>query len=158
MARNGCRGDGLAFAWMQQKTREVAMTDTIKFLKSQIESAEQWKNDHDRAMQCANLQDLIKLGITVHGIIRGVDDLWSRKVQSRAANFDPAIVNSLRAAYEWWIAPCAQIFSWISKFEEEGFKVDGATELRNAYSDVRGILRTDTPEIIAGFAKISDAA
>jgi len=133
-------------------------TDTIRFLESQVKCGEQWKMDHVRAMECANLEDIIKLGMSLYGIIRGIDDLWSRQVQSRATKFDPSVVEALEKAYNWWIKPCADIIKSISKFEIDGYKVAGAAELRDAHSTVRGILRTKTQEIIEGFAKPGQAA
>jgi hypothetical protein len=137
---------------------EIAMKSTIQFLNDQIESNEAWKPDHIRAMQCADLCDNIRLGLSLFNLFRSTDDLWSRHVQARSISFDPEVARSIYRAYEWWVAPCGSVFKAVDEFEKEGFKVEGAPELRAACVTVRELLKTNAEEVVAGLIRIYSPA
>jgi hypothetical protein len=131
-----------------QKKPVKSMTNAIAFLNDQIESDEIWKSDHKRAMQCADLGDKIKVGLSFFSLFRGTDELWSRGVQSGALPFDADVAKALYGAYRWWLIPCDEVLDATNQFEKEGYTVAGAPEFRAACVTVRGILRTDGEEVI----------
>ena len=133
-------------------------TNEIRFLKSQTESEELWKADHDSAMRCTALEEKIKAGLSFFGLINGLDALWSRRVQAGRYKFDAKIARDLYAFYQWWLAPCEHVFEAIATMEKEGYQVTGAVELRKAFSTARQILRTNIDEVISGMEKLSEAA
>src|SRR5258708_4750015 len=103
------------------------MTNAIQFLNDQIASDEVWKSDHKRATECVNLEDTIKVGLSLFGLFHGANELWSRRVQSGGTSFDPEIATALRDAYKWWMAPTDDVLEAVAQFEKEGFKVCGAS-------------------------------
>jgi hypothetical protein len=137
--------------------REEAMTSTIQFLNAQMEADETWKKDHRRAMQCADLVDRVKVGLSLFRLFRSTDELWSRRVQAGNEKFDPKMSRALYDVYKWWLTPCGKILAAISRFEEEGYRVDGAAELRDAYATARGILKTNMTELTSGYEQVIPA-
>ena len=134
------------------------MTPTIQFLNDQVKSEEIWKPDHERAMECVALQDKIKVGLSLFGLFAGVDDLWSRRVQSGTEEFSEEMASRLHTAFDWWIKPCEEVFAAVAIFEHEGFRVDATSDLRTAYVKAKGILKTNFPELIEGMKKARSAA
>lgn len=134
------------------------MNNEIQFLQDNVQSEEVWKTDHDRAMKCTELEEKIKVGLSYFGLINGMDNLWSRKVQARTIPFKAEFADALHELYNWWISPCSDVFAAIAQFENEGYKVDGSTELRKAFQTVKQTLRTDVKEVIAGLQRVRGAA
>lgn len=124
-----------------------------EFIGNQIEKdlAEQWKIEHARAMECRDVERMLKVGLALYNIFRTADEVWSQRVQTGEAEFSADTVKGLRAAYEWWLLPCDEVNARIRKMEDTpySFEVAGASEFRNAVRTVRQLMLSPVEPLIA---------
>ncbi len=106
-----------------------------QLLRDQIElyaeQSESWKPDHDEAMACRNLEDLIRLGRAVFRGVQNIDEDWSAMIRSGAT---PLLAKDAEEVADWyrrWYAPCAKVLGDIARFEGLGYTVEGADEFRD---------------------------
>jgi hypothetical protein len=108
-------------------TRRANLRGQIDLYTQQSES---WKPEHDEAMACRNLEDVIRLGISIFRGVQRVDQEWSEEVRSGAKSFNKDEAKEVADWYEWWYRPCPKVLGDIAGFEQRGYTVDGATEFR----------------------------
>ena len=79
------------------------MADQMSFVAEQLEEEKEgWKSDHDAAMECRDLEDLLRRGIGLFYWLRLADESWSKKVQGGTVPFDAARAKSIYKQYKWW--------------------------------------------------------
>jgi len=86
---------------------------------------EPWKEDHGNAMACRNLEEKIRVGNVLFGMVTQISD---RHLSSPESQEDPAPIENL---FRWWLKPCDRIKARIERFEgvfKDG--VEGADEFR----------------------------
>lgn len=91
----------------------------------------------------------VKNAVCLFRCIRGADELWSRRVQEGRAPRDPEALRTIRAAYDWWLAPCQWLYDRIVAWEKAfPVAVDGAEEFRRAWLEARTITMTSIDELM----------
>ena len=113
------------------------------------ENAETWKPDHDLAMACGQLEDLLLAGIeSLRGILT-CHQGWQEQVLSSQQEPDLAMDKAIWDMYAWWLRPCTRIKRELRFFERQGFTVEHAAEFRacleNLLDDRRRLIRPTTP-------------
>jgi hypothetical protein len=134
----------------------MAMESGVGFLVGQVEEEgkEAWKKDHDEAMECQDLEDMLGLGIALYHMIRRGDEAWSKKVQAGTVAFDADRAKTIHGAYEWWMIPCDTLLATVQKMEV-AFQVEHAEEFRRCVRRVRHLLDIGVNELIESFAQAS---
>jgi hypothetical protein len=124
-------------------------TDILNLqLDSLAEQAEAWKKDHDAAMACRDLEEVIAFGNYVFERIRAMDEEWS--AEARAAGTMPSEGDAKAVAnlYDKW-RHCARIaMSQAAVFEKAGHMVKGADRLREFCREVDGILSVPAERLL----------
>ncbi len=145
------------------------MIDTTAFFEDASESLsryerkagkmEQWKKEHDDAMKCFRLEEVLAFGLSIYHFINQVDENWRIKVHRNLVSYDAGMENAIADLYRWWLKPCGHLLSQIEAFERNGFDVTGAKEFLSASREVKGILTADA-EFFAddGLTRLKDAA
>lgn len=127
---------------------------TTEFFAEQIEDQrEAWKADHEEAMECRDLEDLIRRGLGLFHVVRLADESWSRKVQSGAAKFNPKFARDINSAYKWWLEPCDEVLAEIQRVERS-FPVEGAGEFLRCYRLAKNLASIDADELVESMAQI----
>lgn len=121
----------------------------LKLYEVQAEQAESWKNDHDRAMDCLELDGLVGFGLHLYDWLCRTDNILSRSVLEQKMQFSDQAAKKLAEWYAWWLEPCDSVLKEIDKFEAEGYQVHGADRFRRACQDVRAILSIPVERVLA---------
>ena len=113
------------------------------------EKAEAWKPDHDLAMACGQLEDLLLAGIESLREISAYHHGWQDQVLSGEQEPNLAMDQAIWDMYAWWLRPCSRVKRELRFFERQGFTVEHAAEFRdcleNLQDDRRGLVRPTTP-------------
>ena len=113
------------------------------------ENAEAWKPDHDLAMACGQLEDLLLAGIRSLHEITVYHQGWQKQVLSGQQNPGLAMDQAVWDMYAWWLRPCTRVKRELRFFERQGFTVEHAAEFRecleNLQVDRRGLVRPTAP-------------
>lgn len=91
-----------------------------------------WQIDHQRAMECRELEALIDLGLALLETIRRIDRRLRQNIRSGSVPFRKTDVEAVAALYEQWYAPCTPILRELERLESEGYMVDNAEAFRDA--------------------------
>lgn len=104
---------------------------------SQCASDESWKQAHEEAMACRDLEALLQVGI---GLYRSIEKLAPAPVagdgsaaQARTGEVESEVLD----LFDWWLRPCNNVDAHIRRFESRGYEVDGAKAFRSAWDEVR---------------------
>lgn len=116
--------------------------------ETEDEATEAWKPDHNLAMQCLALEELLCKGMGMFRRIREQDVAWSRKVQSGEADFDSERARHFRGRYERWYVPCDHVLKAVDYYEKQYRVIEGSNDFRKARLLVRQILDMPISEVI----------
>lgn len=130
------------------------MSDTRLIEEVTEQSRESWKQPHERAMACRDLEKLLAGGLQYFRAIRSFDEGWSMRVQANPSKFNADIAKQLRAHYEKWFQPCDKVLDEVERMERE-FPVDGAEEFRKARLLVKSILRVSVDRLISAMDEVN---
>ena len=85
--------------------------------KSLFRQSLQWSPDHNfEAMQRAELESFVRLGLRQYHVLRALDEAWSEDVQSGQIFYDEAVASYIHERYEWWMKPCEKIVERLNRF------------------------------------------
>lgn len=104
------------------------------------EQAEAWKLDHDRAMDCLDIEAITNFGLGIHRSILHADQTWTQAVRSGAMAMRREDAERISRWYTWWIKPCDMLLDKIGHLELDGYHVDNAAEFKDACLHVRSVL------------------
>lgn len=86
--------------------------------------------DHQRAMQCRELEDWLEYALSLLETIRRIDGRLRQRVADGVAPFDPAAAEDVFRLSKLWFAPAESLLREIERFEGEGFAVENAARFR----------------------------
>jgi len=130
------------------------MKDQMDFATELEEEREAWKPDHDAAMACYDVEDMILRGLALFFGIRRADESWSKKVQAGTLQFDQKRAQSIHAQYEWWLGPCDGVLSALAKAERAFKQVDNAEVFRRCVNLARRLVLIDVDGLIESHEQI----
>jgi hypothetical protein len=126
----------LAAGGSASKNEMSAIPTTRRLIEAYAES-EPWKEHHDRAMLCRDIEELMTWG--VH-LFRGLCDLEAN-LQSRALarrgeglSLDSA---EFEQAYRLWVTTSEGVLRLAGDLSEEGFQIDGLDKFRRIAEEAR---------------------
>jgi hypothetical protein len=128
---------------------------TTEFFAEHLEDQrEAWKADHDKAMECRDLEDLIRRGLGLFHIIRLADESWSRKVQAGTQKFNADAARGINAAYKWWLEPCDDVLKAIRQMELS-LPVEGAGEFLRCYRLAKNLAGIAVDDLIESVEQVT---
>ena len=104
---------------------------------------ERWKSDHDEAMQCLELEEVLVFGMAVYHHINRMDEVWRLSVHRKRTAFDPKVERLIMKLYRVWLRVYTVLGKMLRGFEDAGYDVAGAEEFRAMCREIRGILTPD---------------
>lgn len=137
----------------------VGPSEIERFLAEYSEQAERWKLDHDEAMACRDLEQLLVMGLMLAFSIDMIDTNWRTAMLADQVEYDLAEEEEIRGRYRAWLAPAADILGRIEAMEAKGFAVKWADEFRRAHREAVSLTVPDA-EFFSGEAlvELRDAA
>lgn len=103
---------------------------------------EQWKRDHDLAIECMDFELLLQHGLSVFDAINWLDESWRSRIYSKQDTYDPKSEELLQDLYQRWLLKCGDLRRELERHERH-FEVAYSDEFRAACVEVEGILSSD---------------
>jgi len=110
-------------------------------------SEERWQQDHEAAMGCCALEDVLAHGLMIHDRLNKANETWTQAVDQGQLPFSREIVAQFCHSWNWWLKPTERLLKAIRTFEGSGYTVENAERFRNCAAVVRSTPR-DVDEII----------
>ena len=117
------------------------MRNAEQILKAYAE-AEPWKKDHDAAMRCFEMDEVIELGNLAFRFLSYVDAAWQERVAAGKIPYTEEDDRQIGKLYETWVNITEQDLVEIEKLTREGFEVRGATSLIVQFEEARSLLES----------------
>lgn len=105
-------------------------------LYQQQAAAEQWNGEHETAMQCRDLEELIGIGLSLFNSLKERAHAVQDGIVRGAIQYSPEISEAFVEGYQDWLQPCAAVESAIQRFESRNYQVDKAEEFRLAVREI----------------------
>jgi hypothetical protein len=126
--------------------------------KSFREEAEEWKKDHDKAIECFDLEDFLFTGVRVADGLAVIDEQYRARVFSGKADFSPEYHEVFMETYRFLTEAFQETLETIDRFERRFGEVKYAKEFRSRLDEMRGILTPDNKFFGEGLIPLRDAA
>jgi hypothetical protein len=112
-------------------------------LRSCEERRELWKEDHDLAMVCCDVQEQLALLSYLFERINRADEAVREAVFAGREDHSPEFDSELENIYREWADVAGKYLSIVRKLESQGFSVEEAGELRSRLREAIGLLTPD---------------
>jgi hypothetical protein len=119
-----------------------------RILEAYAAGAEAWKRDHEEAMKCWDLEELVTVGNWLFRILTRAENEFYADSRSGRMPLEPAHKQTLLVAYRIWLAGSIQLLSRVEEFEAKDYQFKGADDLRSHRQEVERIL--DQQESLGG--------
>lgn len=120
--------------------------------------AEAWKKDHDKAIECYNLEDFLATGVRIADGLASLDEKHRSRVFAGEVEFDQEMHDMLTAAYGGLRDAFESLLETVVRFENRFGCVKNADEFRSRLNEIRGILTPDNVFFGDGLIPLRDAA
>jgi hypothetical protein len=101
---------------------------------------ESWKQDHDEAMRCRDLEDVIAVGVSTFHLLRRIEQAWRDRVFRGTEAFAPEDDAGYREGYRLWLQTTESLLAQASSLAERFGTVSGAEELQECVRQARDLL------------------
>jgi hypothetical protein len=95
---------------------------------------ETWKRDHATAMECHDLEALLRLGISAHGNLVAEFRAWAADVIAGTANYDAARHAAVADELRTWLGLVPEVSAWIDGCRRAGYAVEHVAEFERCRS------------------------
>ena len=107
--------------------------------------AESWKQDHDEAMECLNLEATIRFGINILDSFLAHEQAFRALVLESAANGvrNETTESALELGVEivrLWLKPAERLQNSIARFQERGYTVEPASDFAQRIEEAKWIV------------------
>jgi hypothetical protein len=106
--------------------------------------AERWQVDHEEAMACQNLEDLLLVGVSLSFGIDMIDTQWREAMMADQVPYASSDEEEIRDFYRTWLAPAEGMLANIARMEARGYEVKWADQFRRACREARAIFIDDS--------------
>lgn len=102
-----------------------------------------WQTEHQQALACFDLEDLIDYGLWVISSIRRYNDGWASAIENSKCTFSWDDATGFGQAYQKWLDTSERVLAVARAFEAQGYDVRRSGDLEEAISDVK-LMSLDT--------------
>jgi len=111
------------------------------------EDLEGWKFDHDAAMKCRNLEERLTVVNALLGVIAQLEARRHAEILSGSYQSDPYFEGRIRQAFRRLSRTCSKIDASITRFEHQGYEVEGSVLFRLHREEIQKIFREMTRRV-----------
>ncbi len=108
----------------------------LDFCRSQAETIEGWKREHDLAMACRLTEDVIEIALAALRNLRRHNQGWADLVERQEEAFSWDTARRFADAYRKWQDLAEDLVRSIDACKDHGFSVEGENKLREAQRGV----------------------
>ncbi len=112
-------------------------------LRTCEEGRELWKDDHDLAMVCCDVQEQLALLIYLFERINRADEAAREAIFAGREDHSPEFDSELESVYREWARVAGKYLDVVEKLESQGFIVEGADQARHRLREAVGLLTPD---------------
>jgi uncharacterized protein with von Willebrand factor type A (vWA) domain len=112
-------------------------------LRSCEESRELWKQDHDLATICCDVQEQLALLSYLFDRINRADEAAREAVFAGRQDHSPEFDSELESIYGEWAGVAGKCLDVVGELELQGFSVEGAGQMRSRLQEANGLLTPD---------------
>jgi hypothetical protein len=87
---------------------------------------ESWKTDHQDAMVCRDIEQVLLVGIAIYDGLNRADEMLRIGAATGKAKYTKEIGAAFSALFDWWLSPCGRLELEIHKIQRKGFTVENA--------------------------------
>lgn len=118
----------------------MAMNEIVKRqVRAFKETVDRWESDHVDAMECLDLEQLLRVGIWLYDLLHETDKRWRTALAEGKAQYDPKVDKAFDEVFDMWLEPCALVDARIKKCESKKYRVEGAREFRERYQRAKSV-------------------
>jgi hypothetical protein len=111
---------------------------------------ESWKEDHDVALRCRDVEEVLAVGIAVFELLRRVEQTWREAVFREVEDFNAEDDAAIRQCYHNWLLPTEAFLGRLPPFERRFGAIEGVAEIRDRVQEARGLLASWQPPALSG--------
>jgi hypothetical protein len=112
-------------------------------LRSCEAGRELWKEDHDLAMVCCDVQEQLALLSYLFERINRADEAAREAIFAGRQDYNPEFDLELESVFRQWSDVAGKYLDMVGKLELQGFSVEGTDELRGRLGEAVGLLTPD---------------
>jgi hypothetical protein len=123
------------------------MSEALRIVEAHLDAlarqSEAWKEDHDKAMACYRLEEVIAYAIFVFDRIVAHDNHWHSEIFNKNAAYNDDLDREIETLFRLWSAQALICLDCAKTMSQQGFRVDGADRLQSQQEEALGILTPD---------------
>jgi len=105
---------------------------------------EPWQNDHDAAMRCFDLEEILWVGNGIFDVITQFDENNQSRCLSGAVEYDPELTNSIKDLYRTWFESGSKFIPRLERCRKEFGHVANSEGFLSRRREAEGILTEDS--------------
>jgi len=134
----------------------AVVRDAIESYQRHAEN-EPWKIDHDAAMKCYDLEEMLWVGNGIFDAITQFDENYRARCFAGVTEYDTNHPNTIKEAYAWWLRPSKKIRADIEKCLQRFGHVENSEGFLSRCREAEGIL-TEDASFFTGLVNLRDEA
>lgn len=104
--------------------------------------AEPWKDDHDAAMRCFEMEEVIAVGNLAFQFVSYIDAAWQDLVVAGKVLYQEEEDRQISQFYRRWAEITERNLDEIKKLTQDGFEIKGVDQCLNHFEEARGVLES----------------
>jgi hypothetical protein len=97
------------------------------------EDVEGWKDDHADAMACYDLEEILRVGVSLYDLIDRRDEYWRLALARGKFSYSKKFDDEIQELFDLWLNACKRVEGFIAALEAKNYVVDGANEFRERF-------------------------
>ena len=106
------------------------------------DAVEPWRADHDTAMQCFEMEEILAVGNMAYDLVSFIDAAWQDRVARGKVLFTEEDDRQIGELYRKWIEVSERKVGDIGRLAHEGYEVHGADTFLTHLEEARAILES----------------
>ncbi len=102
--------------------------------------AEGWAKDHDDAIACRNVEQMIRLGVGLYDGLESADEKLRLDAARGKFVYTDEVDRAFGKLFRWWLDPCHLVEAEISALEAKSYTVELASAFRERCARARSVL------------------
>lgn len=104
--------------------------------------ADPWKLDHDDAMRCFEMEEIIAVGNMTYKLVSYIVATWQDHVVAGSVPYQDEDDRQISQFYQSWVTVSERNLSEIEKLTRNGFEVKGSEEFATHLAEARSIIES----------------
>ncbi len=117
---------------------------------------ESWQQDHDIAMYCGGIEEMLAVGLSTFQLLERVNRSWRDRVFRGTQEYREEANAALQSCYRVWLAVTEAVLAPVPTLEKQFGVVEGAADVRVCVAEARRLLDQWQPPRLATAVGLRD--